>query len=49
MTRQQHQEHQEEQSLENPLVGEKIGAELLLRGWNKSLETVNEAREHNLR
>jgi hypothetical protein len=44
------QHHQEDQSPEiNLLVGEKIGADLLLRGWNKTLETVNEAVQHNLR
>ena len=45
------QHHQEDQSHEetNPLVGETIGESLLLRGWNKTLEIVNEAVQHNLR
>jgi hypothetical protein len=44
------QHHQEDQSPEiNPLSDEKIVADLLLRGWNKSLEIVNEAVQHNSR
>lgn len=42
-------QHQESESEVNPLVGEKIGADLLLRGWNMALEVVNQARDHNLK
>lgn len=33
----------------NPLVGEKIGRDLLLRGWDLAVSVVNQARERNLK
>jgi hypothetical protein len=39
----QHQDNEEV----NPLVGEKIGADLLLRDWDMALDVVNRAIEHN--
>ena len=38
-------QHTQEET--NPLLSEKIGADLLLRGWNMALQVVNEAIEHN--
>jgi hypothetical protein len=50
LVKQSAQQHQEDQSPEiNRLTGEKIGVDLLLCGWNKTLEAVNEAVQHNLR
>jgi len=51
MVKQSAQQHNQEQPQEevNSFIGEKIGADLLLRGWNKTLEIVNEAIQHNLR
>lgn len=48
MVKQQSTQHQNQEET-NPLLGEKIGADLLLRGWNMALEVVNEAIQHNSR
>lgn len=47
MVNKQSQSAKHTQEETNPLLGEKIGADLLLRGWNMALEVVNEAIEHN--
>jgi hypothetical protein len=42
-----HQHQEQKQEIVDPLADEKIGPELLLRGWKKTLEIVNGAIEHN--